>query len=355
MGNVEGLSSEESAEKNRVPSDTLRRAPHIVILALLYAVVAIFAWAALCILNHRPIGARSYQPNLGSKTELEDYLGGAKRQFRYNRASSSGFSNMPIPGFGSDHPVDFHGLLSMALADKGWNDPVLITKLIAGGWKRYGSVFLVFALVLNLIGASIAPFQGLFVSYKSIKVPTKMSSMDLIDLEKWITWAADPIHDNDVAEPATKLRSRLISTSNSDPQFRLWSSGEGCTNSTDGSNQACNKSGQSTFGIMPNISDPFWAQPPVGFRTGLWQQFAPRVNFTTKYDKILADDFPKDCRDEPGALFIHYENMTDIGGYIVDICMPGDQKQSPWKATRKRQDFSEEFIRQNDSGLEGGI
>ncbi|OKP10039.1 hypothetical protein PENSUB_4504 [Penicillium subrubescens] len=94
---------------------------------------------------------------------------------------------------------------------------------------------------------------------------------------------------------------------------------------------------------MPNINDPFWAQPPVGFQTGLWQQFAPRVNFTTKYDKILEDDFPKDCRHEPGALFIHYENMTDIGGYIVDICMPGDQKQSPWKATRKRQDFSEEL------------
>lgn len=40
----------------------------------------------------------------------------------------------------------------MALADKGWNDPVLITKLITGGWKRYGSIFLICALILNLIG-----------------------------------------------------------------------------------------------------------------------------------------------------------------------------------------------------------
>jgi hypothetical protein len=41
---------------------------------------------------------------------------------------------------------------SMALADKSWNDPVLIAKLPAGGWKRYGSLFLLFAIVLNLVG-----------------------------------------------------------------------------------------------------------------------------------------------------------------------------------------------------------
>lgn len=174
MENVEGLSSEESAEKNRVPSDTLRRAPHIVILALLYTVVAIFAWAVLCILTHRPIGARSYQPNLGSETELEDYLDSAKGNFgtterllRASRVCQSLASVLTIPLTSMVCSCAAVAFLqrrakqswhvptlrqSTALADKGWNDPVLITKLIAGGWKRYGSVFLVFALVLNLIG-----------------------------------------------------------------------------------------------------------------------------------------------------------------------------------------------------------
>lgn len=40
----------------------------------------------------------------------------------------------------------------MALADKGWVDPVLLSTLAAGGWKRYGSMFLLMAMLLNLLG-----------------------------------------------------------------------------------------------------------------------------------------------------------------------------------------------------------
>ncbi|CAG8386465.1 unnamed protein product [Penicillium salamii] len=231
---------------------------------------------------------------------------------------------------------------SMTLADKGWTDPVTLTKLISGGWKRYGSLFLVLALTLNLIGASISPLQGIFITNKSVKVPNGMSSMDLVDIWKWVAFAADN-HEVDIFESTTQLRSRLMSTGTSDPQFRLWTREAGCNNSSDGNNKACAEYGQSTFASMYNTTESFWAQPPVGFQTGLWKQLAPRINFTTLHDKISPDDFPTDCQNKPDALYMHYANMTEIGGYIVDICMPGNQTKSPWKATRERQDLVEEL------------
>ncbi|CAG8106635.1 unnamed protein product [Penicillium salamii] len=231
---------------------------------------------------------------------------------------------------------------SMTLADKGWTDPVTITKLVSGGWKRYGSVFLIFALILNLIGASISPLQGIFITNKSVKVPNGMSSMDLVDIWKWVAYSAEK-RGVDVFRSTTQLRSRLMSTGTSDPQFRLWTRDAGCNNSSNGNDKACAKYGQSTFASMYNTTESFWAQPPVGFQTGLWKQVAPRINFTTLHEKISPQDFPTDCQNKPDALYMHYANMTEIGGYLVDICMPGNQTKSPWKATRQRQDFVEEL------------
>lgn len=42
----------------------------------------------------------------------------------------------------------------MALADKGWTDPEVISRLIFAGWKKYGSSFLLLAILLNLLGMS---------------------------------------------------------------------------------------------------------------------------------------------------------------------------------------------------------
>ncbi|OQE16401.1 hypothetical protein PENSTE_c024G00002 [Penicillium steckii] len=341
MNNEDRQSSPGNTKTNPpVPLDTLKRTPFILILALLYTTITLFSWTVLCTLTNRPFGTRSYNTDLHSVDGLDDYEKGTRsfgqneRILRAARFCQSLASVLTIPLTS----------MSMALADKGWNDPVLITKLITGGWKRYGSIFLICALVLNLIGASISPLQGLFVSYKSIKIPTEKSSSSLIDLQTWIDFAADPYNNRwSIPEQTAKLRSRLISTVNTDPQYRLWSRGTGYNISTDGLSQACAESRQSTFGKMPNISDPFWAQPPSGFQTGLWQQFAPRINFTTEHKKIPTDEFPDDCKTKPGALYMHYANMTDRGGYIVDICMPANQSQSPWKATRERQDFSEEL------------
>lgn len=184
MGNDDRLSSKERAKRSSVPSDTLRRAPHILILALLYAAIALFGWTVHCILTRRPIGAKSYYTNFHTTTGWWDYLYGARTSFgqtdRYLRAagfcqSLAGVLTIPLTSmvcscaavaFLQQHTKQSWRSLtlrqSMALADKGWNDPVLITKIIAGGWKQYGSFFLVFALILNLIG-ELRFYTGSFV------------------------------------------------------------------------------------------------------------------------------------------------------------------------------------------------
>lgn len=166
----------------------------------------------------------------------------------------------------------------------------------------------------------------------------------LMDLEDTVVKYNERTSSND-ADKLLLLRSRLMVVDNSDPQFRLWSSEPGCGDQTrrNESSQDCTRSGQYSFESMPNLTDPFWAQPVSGFNTGLWRQVAPRVNFSTKYENITIDDFPSNCSEIPDALYLHYENTTKYGGYNVDICMPANATESPWKATRARQDFSEEL------------
>jgi hypothetical protein len=161
-------------EADLIPSDTLRRAPHGVFLTLAYAAIALFAWVVLCILVHRPIGAQSYSVNFQSEASLQIYLDGTTSKFiqseRYLRAArvcqsvvsvltillTSMICSCTGVAFLQRRKKNWWKPTlrqSMALADKSWNDPVFITKLLIGGWKRYSSLFLFFAIILNLIGA----------------------------------------------------------------------------------------------------------------------------------------------------------------------------------------------------------
>lgn len=189
MGHQDRPLEEDSTKTDQVPSDTLRRAPLIVIVTLLYAAIALFAWAVLCTLKYRPIGAQSYKPNLRSADgfqDYKDYVNSKKNDFvqsdhwlRAARVCQSLTSLLTIPLTSMVCSCAAVAFLqkrtrqtsqgptlrqSMALADKGWNDPILITKLVSGGWKRYGSTFLVFALALNLLGEERPDIPGYFVA-----------------------------------------------------------------------------------------------------------------------------------------------------------------------------------------------
>jgi hypothetical protein len=99
---------------------------------------------------------------------------------------------------------------------------------------------------------------------------------------------------------------------------------------------------------MSILSDPFLAQLPNGYNTGIVQQFLPRFNSTANYENISAADFPIDCDTIPGALSVRQSNKplnlsNQILYWAVHTCMPTNLQVSPWKNTRARQDFTEEL------------
>jgi hypothetical protein len=161
-----------------------------VFLVLLYSVAALYAWVIICILTHRPIGGVGYgidQYNAtlenwtNDKIPLEWYLDRlfdkSEKYFRAARVVQALVSVVTIPltsAVCSQAAVVYlqqkrwrNGPTlrqSMALADKGWTDINLISKLILGGWKKYSSALLLFALSVHLLG-------GLMIYLAALTMP----------------------------------------------------------------------------------------------------------------------------------------------------------------------------------------
>lgn len=156
--------------------------------------------------------------------------------------------------------------------------------------------------------------------------------------------------DSDLADNGYVVavtRSRLASTSTTDPQLRLWSRDQDCSQLTNNPlPMACVLPvAQYTFGnISSNLIDPFLAQLPSGYSTGLIRQFAPRINSSSFRADITADQFPKGCSEIPGAFYVRYANSSSTyGSYSFEACMPANMSVSPWRTQRSRQDFTEEL------------
>ncbi|CAG8386473.1 unnamed protein product [Penicillium salamii] len=81
IGGKERSSSEENVKKNQLSSDTLRRAPYIIVLALLYVIIALFSWATLCTLSRRPIWGKSYNIDFHSLDGLNAYFKSDEKEF----------------------------------------------------------------------------------------------------------------------------------------------------------------------------------------------------------------------------------------------------------------------------------
>jgi hypothetical protein len=147
----------------------------------------------------------------------------------------------------------------------------------------------------------------------------------------------------------TLTRGKMATTGNTTPQPRLWSGNVDCNALTtlDTSITCVLGGGHSTLANISWLEDPFFSPLPSGFSTGLVKQFAPRINSTARRENITADEFPKQCDQIPGALYIRYANSTNLSytseTYSVEVCMPANMSASPWKAQYERQDFSEEL------------
>ncbi|PYI08324.1 hypothetical protein BO78DRAFT_310947 [Aspergillus sclerotiicarbonarius CBS 121057] len=354
------------------PATQIRRCSYVVLLVLFYAALVLFAWIATCRLSHRPITANHYgvwiwedSNNGWGWTNTDHVLEAYRRNERWYRAarvvqSIAGVLTIPLTSAVCSSAVVIYlqhrantrtpNLTlrqMMVLADKGWTDVGTYFRLLSRHCPRYISSFLVWAVLLHIIGGIISPLQQIFLSTVTIKTPTyPMEVSYLLD-----------IPDNKLAiessgEDATVAMARgsLASTSGNDFPSQLWAKSANCTTTTDVTYEKaelCSMGGTS-WGNMSLLTDPFLAQLPKDYSTGLVQQFLPRFNSTAYYTNISAADFPTDCDTTAGALSIRQSNtpvnMTDgTLSWAVHACMPTDLRVSPWKSMRARQDFSEEL------------
>lgn len=162
------------------PSVPLRRSIYMIFLTMLYGAAALWSWAIICILTHRPIGGIGYglnelndifnHPHLDYTVTdyLDVFFARSERYLRAARIVQSVVSVLTLPltsavcsqaavvyiqrKRGSNCPTLRQ---SIALADRGWSDIATLKNIIFGGWNKYMSSLLLFAIFINLVGELI--------------------------------------------------------------------------------------------------------------------------------------------------------------------------------------------------------
>lgn len=187
----------EKTQESKPPESSvpLKRTVYPVFLVLFYSAAAIYSWAIICILTYRPIGGVGYgidqlnhvgknlsewqrflkmhdplewedpwKGNAFSK-HLNEFYNKSEEYLRAARVVQALVSVATVPLTSavclqvavvytqqkrtSNGPTLRQ---SMALADKGWTDPILLGNLIFGGWRKYSSALLILSLFVHLLG-----------------------------------------------------------------------------------------------------------------------------------------------------------------------------------------------------------
>lgn len=363
--NIWGKYVRDKAEAEDIPTARLHRSGYILLLVLFFIGLMASSWIVICYLSFRPITAKSYEVTSSTWTTTYDEISMYQRNQEWFRAarviqSIAGVLTIPLTStVCSSAAVIYiqkrasYGGLSMRqvmiLADKGWTDVATYLRIIPcfsmKGWKRYGSSFLLMAIFINILGSIISPLQEVFLSINTIKTPTEHSTIfNLLDIPN--QWLADNPDDDKIV---VLTRNALSSANNDQRQAQLWQgTNVSCTITEKDQTlpYSCTQGGV-TLSNMSRLENPFLAQLPSAYSTGLIQQFLPRINSTAKYQSIPSDEFPKGCDRIDGAFYVNYYNTT-ISSYSLSLwgleaCMPANVTHSPWKATRDRQDFGEEL------------
>jgi hypothetical protein len=341
------------------------RSRHALLLALFYAAITLAPWVIICLLNNHPIGGDRYGARTGDDTNYHRYYA-EETQMPYERSERWYYAARIIQAIASVVTLPLTSAVCasaavvfmqrqerltipqlMALADRGWLDWATYGRIASFQWSRYGSSFLLFAIVVNLLGLVISPLQSIFLSSEVVKTPTTIQGTGyLIDLPTQFGESSryTPSKDNNIVTITT--RAALDTASPSDRHAHLWT--------RDGNASACAPyicvGQEATLGDIAAMPDPFLAELPSGFNTGLIRQFLPRVNSTARCEEIDQDDFPNGCDQTANAFFVEYTNTslyTPTSDMLLTwglrACMPADVTQSPWTTTRDRHSFSEEL------------
>ena len=149
----------------------LHRSTHALILFGVYAILATFAWIMICILSFRPVTTQTYALNMDI---YQPYPILNEVRARYSRNDdifqaitifqaivavltipvASAICTAAAVIFTQRNSYNSRLTLrqTMVLADKGWTDVELLTKLALKGWKLYGSSLLAIAIAVHLLG-----------------------------------------------------------------------------------------------------------------------------------------------------------------------------------------------------------
>ena len=357
----------------------------------IYTFLILFAWVLTCKMTHRPMTAPSY----GVTSDVSsDYISGYSQKHRYSannrwytaiRFIQAGVTVLTLPlttticsyaavvylqhsSITSQSEPNINLRQMMSLADRGWTDLTLYTKLLIRpfrNWKRYGSQFLAYAILLHILGGIISPIQQIYLSSVSVKTPTVPYFMKPKDIAYIFVGRGDNVFssvDGGMHRNALVTRKALEAVTPSEMPSGLWpgsdticlAPGDTVDNSIWKTSNAtltelCYRPGL-TWSNISALPSPFMSSLPKDFNTGLIRQLAPRFNSTASYENITAADFPSDCTAQNGSLSFEYSNTsvvdTDDGPAIwaLQACMPASSYSSISEPTRDRQDFTEEMF-----------
>ena len=191
-----------------------------------------------------------------------------------------------------------------------------------------------------MTGFLIGPLQQYFVGqetfkFQTVQTPGFQEATDVYDIFR------DGLVGNNELQ-ITRLRNELASVSHNDFQPSIWQ--EGTPNCSSNSSNGFEVSpeciqGGITFDSIAALQGPYVAQLPAGYQTGLITQFMPRMNSSVSLLNVSQTAFPSNCNATSGAYYMEYSYNTTL--LNVQVCMPDGVSQSPWKATRDRQDTTE--------------
>jgi hypothetical protein len=349
----------------------------------LYTFLILFSWVVTCIMTHHPMTGNSYGVNVDLN---KYYTSGESQRYRYianerwytaARFIQAGVAVLTIPltttvcsyaavvylqHVPSRSEPDITLRQMMSLADRGWTDLTLFTNLLISpskNWKRYGSRFLAYAILLHILGGIISPLQQVYLSSISAKTPTAPYTMhDIGDVVNLFAGHDNDNYDESKNRVALATRKAIEAVSADEMPSGLWT----------GSNTTCLAEGDTTYDwyksnstfkelcsrpglTWTNISalpSPFMSLLPKDFNTGLVRQLAPRFNSSASYKNITAAEFRIGCATGDDSLSFKYSNVTDIWDetaiWALHACMPASSRSSTARATRDRQDFTEELF-----------
>ncbi|KAI3529395.1 hypothetical protein CABS03_07344 [Colletotrichum abscissum] len=322
-----------------------------------YAALSIFAWTTTCIMTFRPLWAQipsnkyvktrypkryvvdyNHTDSVGFTADVEDSINKNSDWYQGIQVLQSVLTVLTLP----------LTTTVIALADQGWSDAVAVLK---APWDKCNTVFLILAVVVYVIGGVLAPLQEYLLSAEATKVSYS------IDRDVLVTDIPGQFRlkqkENNVLALIT--RGMLETVSSSQPQAMLWQ-GDGfnytCSDASEsekmGGGRTSTKSCRTapTLGDIPGLLDPFLAQFPAGYSTGLIRQFIPRISSVVNVLIMPTESFPTSCNSSQGSFWASYDGEGSVENSYpisVQICMPGNLTTSPWKPTRDMQRFTEDL------------